>query len=93
MLYEIFVLFQLWSHMMDDSRIIEQNLFEIIPTKVCCKHQMAKLGEKKKKNPWRGGKGSGKYWGLQFVHSFSSTQALSQALNTEEFQQQSYPKP
>jgi len=106
--------------MMDDLWIIKKYIFENIHTKVCCKHQMAKLGgkkkkkkpggkekkkknkkkmlkktegknggeKKKKKKTWRGCKGSDKYQGLQFVHSFSSTQVLSQAINTEELQQQ-----
>ncbi len=55
MLYEIFVLSQLWSHMMDDLWIIKKYIFENIQTKVCCKHQMAKLGEKKKKKKKPGG--------------------------------------
>jgi hypothetical protein len=37
--------------MMDDLRIIKKKLFENIQTKVCCKHQMAKLGGGGKKKP------------------------------------------
>jgi hypothetical protein len=85
MLYENFVLSQLWSHMMDDSRIIKKNKIRTSQQKCVANTRWLNWGGGKN---WRGGKGSGKYWGLQFVHSFSSTQVLSQALNTEESQQQ-----
>jgi hypothetical protein len=41
--------------MMDDSWIVEKNKFENIPTKMCCDHQMAKLGQNKMGREARGG--------------------------------------
>lgn len=73
MLYEIFVLSQLWSHMMDDLWIIKNIYIWEHPNKSLLQTPDGQIRGGKK--TWRGGKGSGKYWGLQFVHSFSSIQA------------------